>query len=454
MNNHISLSQLNRDIKAVLSDTFESGIWVVAEIAELKVNRNGHCYIELVEKDTVTDQILARARATIWAFNFRMIKPYFESATGQTFTAGLKVLVSVSVEFHEVYGFSLNIKDLDPTYTLGDMAQKRQAVINQLKADGVFDMNKELELAFLPQNLAIISSPTAAGFEDFTNQLAHNSSGFAFSFKLFPATMQGDQAVESIILALEQVYADENKFDALIIIRGGGAQLDLHCFDNYDLAYHLAQFPIPILSGIGHEKDDSVVDMIAHTRLKTPTAVASFLIDRFSHAESLLLNLQDIFTQQVSNMLSSQQNRLQHNANQLAPLVNRLLMQNQHQLQNQAHRLEKHTRTFVNRNRFKIDSFKNDLDYLSQRVVNRNKQKLKHIAGQLKMQLKSTVRQEQKKLELLERTNQLLDPKQVLKRGYSITFCNGKLVKNASDIHKGDKLTTHLNNGKITSSVK
>ncbi|MCL3781643.1 exodeoxyribonuclease VII large subunit [Prolixibacteraceae bacterium JC049] len=454
MNNHITLSQLNGDIKEALSDAFEQSIWVVAEIAELKVNRNGHCYIELVEKDEVTDQILARARATIWAFTYRMIKPYFESTTGQTLTSGLKVLIAVSVEFHEVYGFSLNIKDLDPTYTLGDMAQKRQAVINQLKEDGVFDMNKELELTELPQRLAIISSPTAAGYEDFVNQLTSSGNRFQFEYQLFPATMQGDQAVESIILALEHVFAREDEFDALIIIRGGGAQLDLYCFDNYDLAYHVAQIPIPVLTGIGHEKDDSVVDMVAHTRLKTPTAVATFLIDRYTEAEDKLLYLQDSFVQLVNNFLSTEQVRLQQNARLFAPSVKRLLTQSSHQLQNCAHQLEKHTRTFVNQQHHRIDTAKNDLDYLSQRVVNRNRQNLKHIAQELKLQLKNTLRQQENKLEMLDRTRKLLDPQQILKRGYSITFHNGKLVKDIHLLKKGDEITTQVENGEVTSTIK
>jgi exodeoxyribonuclease VII large subunit len=264
----ITLFQLNTTIRDTLKTYVRDSYWVVAEIAQVKENFNGHCYLELFEKDQASDRIIAQAKATIWATTYRMLKPYFETSTSRKFSSGLKVLICVKVDFHEVFGLSLNITDIDPTYTLGDLALKKAETIRQLKEENVFDMNHELELALVPQRIAIISSKTAAGFTDFITHILSNPFQYKFELCLFPASMQGDKAEESIISALEQINEAESLFDAVVIIRGGGSQTDLSCFDNYWLATHIAQFPLPVLTGIGHEQDDSVVDMVAHTRLK------------------------------------------------------------------------------------------------------------------------------------------------------------------------------------------
>lgn len=227
MAEHLSLFDLNHQIKTQLESAFNSTYWVVAEISELRMHRSGHCYLELIEKDTDSEQVKAKARATIWAFTFRMLKPYFETTTGQSLTAGIKVLVRASIEYQEVYGLSLNIKDIDPTFTLGDIARRRMQIIQQLEDEGVMDMNKEVDLAPVPQTFAIISSPSAAGYEDFINQLENNPYGFKIYHKLFPAIMQGDQTEQSIIDALERIYTYEEVFDAVVIIRGGGSTADL-----------------------------------------------------------------------------------------------------------------------------------------------------------------------------------------------------------------------------------
>jgi exodeoxyribonuclease VII large subunit len=228
----------------------------VAEISELNMNRSGHCYLELIEKDSLSDKIIAKSRATIWAFTFRTLKAYFETTTGETLRGGLKVLLKASIEFHEVFGFSLNIQDIDPQYTLGDLARKKAQIIQQLTSEGVLDMNKGLPFPLVPQRIAVISSETAAGYGDFLNQLETNSFGYCFFTELFPAIMQGDKASESIILALEHVYSHIDEFDLVAIMRGGGSKSDLNCFDDYELAYFITQFPLPILTGIGHERDD------------------------------------------------------------------------------------------------------------------------------------------------------------------------------------------------------
>jgi exodeoxyribonuclease VII large subunit len=278
MNEAIKLSELNGLVRKVVTDAFPEKIWVIGEISEMKINRNGHCYLNLIEKDEATDTVVAQARATIWSYTFRMLRPYFETTTGQILIEGLKVLVNVSVEFHELYGYSLNIQDIDPTYTLGDMARRRREIIARLTDEGVLDMNKEVEFPLAPQKIAVISSETAAGYRDFTDHLLNNPAGYIFYPKLFPAVMQGSQTEISVIEALDHIYEYEDLFDVVVIIRGGGSQIDLSCFDNYNLAYHITQFPLPVITGIGHEKDNTIVDLVAHTRLKTPTAVAEFLI--------------------------------------------------------------------------------------------------------------------------------------------------------------------------------
>ncbi|HRX13343.1 MAG TPA: exodeoxyribonuclease VII large subunit, partial [Draconibacterium sp.] len=225
MEQKLTLFELNEQVKESLAKAFPSTVWVIAEISELKENRNGHCYLELIEKQGT--EIIARSRATIWSYTYRMLKPYFETTTGQFFTQGIKILVQVSVEYHASFGLSLNIRDIDPVYTVGDMAMQRREIINRLQLQGVFEMNKELQLPFVPQKIAVISSATAAGFQDFMNQLENNDFGFKFYTKLFQATMQGSDAVPTIINALERIYEYEDFFDAVVIIRGGGATADL-----------------------------------------------------------------------------------------------------------------------------------------------------------------------------------------------------------------------------------
>jgi exodeoxyribonuclease VII large subunit len=311
----LTLSALNLQIKEALLDAFPATVWVVGEISELKDNRSGHCYLELIEKEGT--EIVARSRATIWSYTYRMLKPYFETTTGQLFTQGIKILVQASVEYHPAYGLSLNIKDIDPTYTVGDLALQRKEIIDRLKSEGVFEMNKELELPLVPQKIAVISSATAAGYQDFMNQLETNEYGFKFYTKLFEAFMQGAGAVPSIVNALDRIYKYENFFDAVVIIRGGGATADLSSFDNYDLALNITQFPLPVVTGIGHEKDDTIIDLVAHTRLKTPTAVAAFFINGVERYYERMLELENAVVQYTRETLDFQKEKLERIAENL-----------------------------------------------------------------------------------------------------------------------------------------
>lgn len=285
---HISLSELQRKVKLTLSEQFALPIWVSAEISDLKVNYSGHCYLELIEKDPKSDNGVptAQARAVIWRSSYNRIASYFEAETGQRLSPGIRILAQVIINYHELYGFSLQITEIDAAYTLGDMEQQRLATIARLQEEGVWELNHQLSMPLLVQRLAIISSANAAGYQDFCKELTR--AGYRYETTLFDAFMQGAAAEESIIEALCAVADIQEKFDAVVIIRGGGSTSDLNCFNAYRLASYVAQFPLPVLTGIGHDKDQSVVDLVAHTALKTPTAVAGWLNERMASIEGWL----------------------------------------------------------------------------------------------------------------------------------------------------------------------
>lgn len=281
----IGLLALQEQIRQAIDDTFLETVWLQAEISELKQNPSGHCYLTLVEKDTRSNALLARASAIVWASTWRMVRPYFEVQTGRALAPGLSVLVRVQVSYSALYGLSLIVFDIDPSFTVGELELARQRTIARLEEEGMFGMNASLPLPALPRRLAVISSPTAAGYRDFLRHLAENEYGFRFRTRLFPAVMQGAEAPASIVAALDAVAAEQEAagaFDAVLILRGGGGAMDLVCFDDYDLAVNVAQFPLPVLTAIGHDHDFHVVDMVAHTHVKTPTALADWLIERFS----------------------------------------------------------------------------------------------------------------------------------------------------------------------------
>lgn len=285
-NQPITLSDLQGAVKTTLLERFALPVWVVAEVAELKVNYSGHCYLELVEKGTKDGVPKAQARAVIWRSHYPRIAGYFEAETGQRLGAGLQVLIKATVNYHELYGFSLQISDIDPSYTLGDMARQRQQTIARLQAEGVWEMNREQVMPPVVQRIAVVSSRNAAGWQDFRNEL--QKSPYAFQVTLFDAFMQGEAAEDSIVAALYAISERIEEFDAVVVIRGGGSASDLNCFNGYRLCVHIAQFPLPILTGIGHDKDQSVADLVAHTPLKTPTAVAGWLVERMLQVEGWL----------------------------------------------------------------------------------------------------------------------------------------------------------------------
>lgn len=471
----VSLSELQRQVKGRLEDLFSVPVWVKAEISEMTVNRSGHCYLDLIETQPGTDAVIARCRATIWSYTFRMLKPYFETTTGQVFTEGLKVLLHAKVEYHEIYGFSLNVRDIDPVYTLGDMARQRREILLRLEEAGVLQMNKELELPLVPQRIAVISSPTAAGLQDFMNQLHKNPYGFVFYTKLFPAVMQGIEAPRSITDSLEQIFMHEAMFDAVVIIRGGGAQIDLACFDHYELAFNVAQFPLPVITGIGHDKDDTVIDMVAHTRMKTPTAVAEFLITGALQFSQQLGEIEKHFIDLVTNQLEDHKNQLSDAADQLNLIVNQLIAKQTNrldiarlQLSNSAEAFLKSQLSdlksltvetknkisrFVTLQDHSLDQSKRHLNYIFRRQVVKQQNMLTRYNQLIRIRSLETIRAEKKAIAAIQDKLRLVDPMNILKRGYSLTLLNGKILKSVKEVHAGDLLETKLRDGKVISIV-
>ena len=429
----LSLVELNQRIRMTLEQAFPDTYWVRAEMSDVRENgASGHCYLEFIEKDPRSGQLLAKVRGAIWAKTFRLLKPYFEMETGQRFVSGLKVLVRVTVDFHELYGLSLTVVDIDPAYTLGDMARKRLEIIRQLQEEGVFELNKELPLPLLPRRIALISSPTAAGYEDFMNQLTHNRAGYPFYVKLFPALMQGERTEESVIAALDRIYAHQELFDVVALLRGGGATSDLNSFDSYLLAANCAQFPLPILTGIGHERDDTVVDLVAHTRLKTPTAVAEFLIARMDQAAQIVEELQQTMTQSASVRLLQEKQRLQSYATRFPALVGQRMERNRTLLHQLGAKLPTMAQGFVERKRAMVD----------------------RLAMQLRNATTTHLTEKQRFLQLQEQFVRMASPDYILRRGYSLTLREGKIIKRAEELQAGEELTTRFMDGEVKSIIK
>ena len=400
----LSLYDLNALVRRSLEQCLPDEYWVQAELSEVRTHpATGHCYVEFVQKDPRGNNLVAKARGVIWSNVFRLLRPYFEESTGQAFEAGIKVLVQVSVSFHELYGFNLTVHDIDPTYTLGDMARRRREILKQLEDEGVLTLNKELPMPVLPRRVAVISSPTAAGYGDFRHQLEHNPRGYAFQVTLFAAAMQGDRVEASILEALDAINSRVEQFDVVVIIRGGGATSDLSCFDTYLLAAACAQFPLPIITGIGHERDDTVLDSVAHVRVKTPTAAAEYLIARMDEAADRLNDLVVRLHEGVTARLEQERRCLYQCRNRIPASAVRRVSSAQLELLTARKNLHRSVETLLVRHRHRLGD---------------------------------------------------ASPEKLLARGYSLTLKDGRAVKDASRLHEGDVLVTQVHKGTLTSIVK
>lgn len=407
----MTLFELNHIVRSVLESSLDEEYWVEGEFADASVGFGGHFYGEVVQKDAKGKNIVARARVTCWARNYNIINLRFQKETGEALRRGLHVKLLVRVTFHEQYGYALNILDVDSSFTLGDMAKRRREILNQLQQDGIINDNKELLLPSLLKHIAVVSSANAAGYGDFCNQLEHNDYGLFFHHHLFPAVMQGSNVEESVMTALAAIADESDRWDCVVIIRGGGATGDLSDFDSYPLAAAVAQMPIPVIVGIGHERDETVLDFVAHTRVKTPTAAAAFLIDNGTQQLARLDDLQNHIMQNVSLMCERQLRRMEQLTVLLTSAPRQRLLTEQHHIQMLQSR-------YMQSARFMLQNAKLKLENLEARYLT-------------------------------------LDPALQLKRGYSLTYtAEGRLLRSSADLHPGDQLITRLADGTVKSEVR
>jgi len=405
----VTLSELQRVIRDKLYEALPGFYWVIAEIAEMKVNSSGHCYLELTGCDTPGGRVTSRARATVWAARFRTINAVFESVTGIKLAPGMTILLKATVDYHELYGLSLNIADIDASYTAGEQALKREAVIRRLKHEGVISMNQELSLAPYPRKIAVISSRGAAGYDDFLKHLHNNGYGFVFVTTLFDAVMQGESTERSVIEALNRIADAANDYDAVALIRGGGSVTDLSWFDSYEIAFHITQFPLPLLTGIGHQKDFSVADIVAWRALKTPTAVADFLVSETLEAESHVNDL----------------------ASRIASAATEIMDGNEEHLQ----------------------SMQSHIAGSARLVVRVKRESLGYSTGMLERIAGDTLRKSLGLTDRMAETLRHLGPENVLRRGFTMTTKAGKIVRSASELSEGDEIMTHFENSRTISIV-
>lgn len=419
---YISLLELNRLVKDTLSARLEPTYWVVAEIGEMRLTQKGHCYLELIEKEG--NFLQAKIRATLWNYHYRRLSGWFRAVTGEELKAGMKILSQVEVSFHELYGLSLNIRDIDANFTLGERARKKQEVLGRLAEEGVLEMNKSLMLPLVPQKIAVISSPTAAGLGDFMDQLAQNRYAYQFEVKLFQSLMQGNEAetsmIEAMHLIFQQIEADPAAFDVVVIIRGGGAQVDLDCFDSYDLCAHLAQFPIPVITGIGHERDETVADMVAHTRMKTPTAVAEFLI----------------------NGALAFEEKMEAEWHRLSNLSRHILSARQYELDSMLQRLRFSAFKTVQKEKETLRQASRQIRYASTHKIRRELKALVEIRSDLKSGVAKMLVRKAEKLRQYEKFVQASDPVNIYKKGFTYTLVNGRPLADNNGLQEGDEVET------------
>ncbi|MDR1672138.1 MAG: exodeoxyribonuclease VII large subunit [Bacteroidales bacterium] len=448
-----SLLMLNRLISQSLKQSVSGLYWVVAEIYEMRVGSSGHCFLELIEKEDGSERIVARAKANIWAYYFRIVHPYFKTMTGRELAAGMKVMFHVSVEFHELYGVSLQVTDVNPAYTVGELALQKQAILKQLEDEGVIEMNKESYLAEIPNRIAVISSKTAAGYGDFLHHLHDNPYGYAFVHTLFPAIMQGNEAETSIIASLDLIFEREDEFDAVVIIRGGGAQSDLNCFNSYRLACRIAQFPLPVITGIGHERDETIADTVAFAALKTPTAVAGYLIDLMCSFDNRLQELSLQFVESAQRHIRLSDKRMQEQSHKLYRLWQTILHVQDRRLQAYGFTLSRAAAEAITHAR--NENFRQllSVQLSARKMLQTTQVKLPDYRQRLAKSARSDLNNCRKRTEWLDDKLQLLNPQRLLERGYSITLVGGKTVHSANQLRKGQSVTTIFSDGKTESTV-
>lgn len=444
-NDYITLTQLNGLVKEIVEANFIEEVWVVAEIAELRVAGKGHCYMELVEKDK--NAINARIRANIWSFNYQKIANNFFSVTGSPLQKGLKCLFVAQVGYHELYGLSLTVKNIEPSFSLGELERKKRAILEQITREGLIELNRQLELPLLPKKVAVISSSTAAGYEDFKHQI--EQSKYLIQTELFSATMQGENVEPSVVQALAKI--DPSLFDLVVIIRGGGAGLDLAGFDSYLLAKTISEMQLPVLSGIGHERDDTVVDHVVHTKLKTPTAVAEYIIDQFREFDDFVEGLKEALAFSSKQLLTNAKqtfNQLQFRVVQKpkdwVEKARRNLLQISQRIESGYSKGQHARNSKLNRISSVIVGQTTKRIHLEQSKIQKAQFVIKHRSLE-------KLGKEEKKLESIQRMIKITHPQNILNRGYAIIRQNDQVVKSINDLKDGD-FTIQLKDGTISKS--
>lgn len=427
----LSLFELNNLVREVISTAFDNEYWVEAELSELREVR-GHCYMELIQKELFSNTPVAKASAKCWKNKWQILRPKFEKVSGQHLHAGLKVMLKVYPDFHEAYGFSWIVTDINPEFTMGDMARKRLEIVKQLQAEGIFDLQKELELPLFAQRIAVISSANAAGYGDFCHQLNDNSYGLKFYTRLFPAVMQGEEIEQSVIAALNKINQRIDDFDVVVIIRGGGATSDMSGFDTLSLSENVANFPLPVITGIGHDRDESVLDMVSHTRVKTPTAAAAFLVDHLEEVYERVLDAQTELLTSVRHRMEMEKAQLQHLGEKI-PMLFSLYKERQETM---------------------LDHWFQALTTAIQTHLVQETHRLEQLKRGIKPSIEQQMMRENYHLSLLRQRVKSLDPTLLLHRGYSMTMLNGRIVKDKSLLKSGDEIETILENGTILSIIK
>lgn len=429
---HLSLLELNSLVRGVISAAMPGFYWVEAELSEAREGYGGHCYMELIEKEPQSNTPVAKAHASCWRNRWMYIKPRFERITGQALHSGMKVLLKVRAQFHENYGFSWIVDDIDPNYTMGDMMRKRMEIVRALKEQGVFDLQKELALPMFCQRIAVVSSASAAGYGDFCNQLADNPCGLVFRTGLFPATMQGEGVERSVIDALDSIYADCDNWDCVVIIRGGGATSDLSGFDTLALAENVANFPLPVITGIGHDRDESVLDMVSHLRVKTPTAAAAFLVQHLSAVLDRITEAQDCIINNVKRRLQLERMKIDRLSSAVPAQCSLVAAKQRARTDRLAASLVAAVRTTILSADARLDRLAQTLRPAAERKILTENHRLQMMSQRLAAQ----------------------DPELLLKRGYSITLKDGKSIRRATDLKKGDVIETRFADGTAMSRVE
>ena len=426
---HFSLRELQLAVRERLAEAFPLPVWVAAEISEMKVNYSGHCYLELVEKGGTNGVPAAKASAVIWRSHYGPIATYFASKTGEQLAVGMKVLVRVTISYHELYGLSFQIQDIDPTYTLGDWEQQRQQTITRLREEGVWDMNRELGVPRVPQRVAIVSSANAAGYQDFCKEIAR--SPYRVELTLFDAFMQGHGAEDSVIEALESIAERADEFDVVALIRGGGSQSDLACFNSYRLCAHVAQFPLPIVTGIGHDKDESVADMVAALRLKTPTAVAAWIGEQMAEFDGTLDALAQAIERHATEILSTERQRLERNAAMIAT-----------QAAAATRRIE-----------LTLERYRSELRRVSEQLLSDQRNRVARADENLRRATEYFVRSERERLGALEQAVAARDPQNIMALGFAVVSLGGHALNDASQTAIGQQVSIRLAKGELKAKI-